>query len=75
MNIKTLLGYFRSRTVWTLIVLFVVNGLEGVRELVTPAQLMIVDAILMILGIYFRVRPRQTFNKNDPKENNNLSTV
>ena len=60
MNIKTLLGYLRSRTVWTLIALFVVNGLEGVRELVTPTQLMTIDAVVMVLGIYFRVKTRAT---------------
>ena len=60
MNIRKLLGYLRSRTVWTFIALFVVNGLEGVRELVTPTQLMTIDAVLMVLGIYFRVKTRAT---------------
>lgn len=56
-----LLSYLKSRTVWVFIALFVVNGLAGVRELFPEGWLPAVDGLLVVLGIYFRVKPRQQF--------------
>lgn len=45
----------KSRTAWTVVVMFVLNGVTGVRELVPPTLLPLLDAALGILAIYFRV--------------------
>lgn len=58
---RTLLGYLKSRTVWAIIALVVINGVEGVRELLPVNFLPIVDALLGLAAIYFRVKPKQTF--------------
>lgn len=60
--IKTLLGYLKSRTVWAFIALFVINGVEPIRTSIPIDVLPIVDAVLAVLGVYFRVKPKQTFN-------------
>ena len=53
-----ILNLAKSRTVWTILVLFIVNGFEGVRDLFPGAWLPIIDALLSSLAIYFRVNPR-----------------
>ena len=58
---NTLFGYLKSRTVWTLIILFVINGIEPIRELLPGVWLPLVDGVLGILGIYFRIKPKQKF--------------
>ena len=58
---NTLFGYLKSRTVWTLIILFVINGIEPIRESIPGNLLPVIDGVLGILGIYFRVRPKQKF--------------
>jgi len=57
-----LLSYLKSRTVLTIIVLVVVNGVPAVRELIPVLWLPVIDVILGALGVYFRVKPRQTYN-------------
>ena len=58
---NTLFGYLKSRTVWTLIILFVINGIEPIRESIPGNLLPIIDGVLGILGVYFRVNPKQKF--------------
>lgn len=48
----------RSRTTWTIVVLFVINGVSGIRESIPPGWLEPLDALLSILAIYFRASPR-----------------
>ena len=59
---EKILNIFKSRTTWTLIALFVVNGISGIHDLIPPSVLPFVDAILTMAGIYFRVVPKQNFN-------------
>lgn len=47
----------KSRTAWTIVALFVFSGLEGVRELVGADWARLVDLLLSVLAIYFRVNP------------------
>ena len=58
MNIKSI---FKSRTVWVVILLFVINGIEGIREFIPAGLLPFIDGVLGILAIYFRVKPKATF--------------
>ena len=53
----------KSRTVWMFIVLFVINGIGGVRELLPGFWLPLVDAIVAVLGTYFRTNRRVDFSK------------
>lgn len=48
----------RSRTVWTFVVFFVINGIEGVRDMIPANLLPAIDAVLLVLGSYFRVNAK-----------------
>ena len=47
-----------SRTVWTIIVMFLVSGISGIHDSIPASLLPIVDGGLSILAIYFRVNPK-----------------
>lgn len=51
----------KSRQFWTLAVLFVVNGVTGIRDLIGPEWMAPLDALLGFLIILFRIKPRQDF--------------
>lgn len=57
----------RSRTFWVFILVFVVNGLEGVRDSIPPEYLPFINALLMGAGIYFRIYPAQQFGVSQGK--------
>ena len=56
-----MLKILKSRQFWAIVVLFIVNGFEGIRELISVGVLPYVDSVLGILIIYFRVKPKQKF--------------
>ena len=58
-----ILNIFRSRTVWVIIVLFLINGISGIRDFIHPTLLPLIDGLLGIAAIYFRVNPRVKFGK------------
>lgn len=60
-KIKKPMNIFKSKTVWVIIALFVVNGIEGIREVISPTALPFIDAVLAVLAIIFRVKPKQKF--------------
>lgn len=62
MNIKKILS---SRTVWTIIILFVINGVTGIREFIPEAWLPAIDGGLALIAIYFRVKPKVEFNSTE----------
>ncbi len=51
----------KSRTVITIIVLFVINGIGGVKDLIPPEYLPVIDFILSGLAVYFRATPKVNF--------------
>lgn len=57
-NMSKLWKVFQSRTFWTIVVMFVVNGITGIRDLIPVAYLPFIDGALGLLAIYFRANPR-----------------
>ena len=51
----------KSRTVWSLIVLFVVNGISGIHDSIPSNWLTLVDGVLGILTVYFKINPSQNY--------------
>ena len=49
---------FRSRTVWTIVALVIINGVTSVSAMLPADSLPIVNLVLGILGTYFRVNNR-----------------
>jgi len=48
----------KSRTAWTIVVLFIMNGITGIDDFTPEAFDNIVNPILSLLAIYFRVNPK-----------------
>lgn len=58
-----ILKLLKSRQFWVLAALFVVNGIEGVKELV-PAEIMpALNVILGVAAVLLRIFPVQDFAK------------
>lgn len=51
----------KSRTVWTLVVMFVIGGVEGIREAIPPQYLDVVFGVLGLVAGYFKLNPSQKY--------------
>lgn len=51
----------KSKTVGVIVVLFFINGLEGVRNLIPPQYLPWIDGILGVLAIWWKLHPSQNY--------------
>lgn len=56
-----LLHILKSRTVWMFIGLFVFNGLQAIQPMVSPEYVGLINGMITLLGIIFRVSPKQKF--------------
>ncbi len=52
----------KSRTFWTIVLLFVINGVSGIHDSIPANYVTIVDTVLSLLATYFHVSPRQSYN-------------
>ena len=52
---------FKSRTVWVIVVMFLINGVAGIRAQIPEGKLPFIDGVLSMAAIYFRVAPAQSF--------------
>lgn len=48
-----------SRTVWTIVALFLFNGITAIKDSVPPNYQPYVELVLSGLAIYFRINPTQ----------------
>jgi hypothetical protein len=53
---------FASRTVWTVILMFVVGGLNAIVPVLPAGFQAFAMAVLSILAMYFHTNPSQTYN-------------
>ena len=58
---QKIIGAIKSRTVWTIIGLVILNGVPSVTNLLPAGCLPYVNDLLGLLAIYFRVNPQQQF--------------
>lgn len=49
---------FQSRTIWTLVALFVFNGLQAVEPQVSGNVQVAINLVMTVLGAYFRVNAK-----------------
>ena len=56
---EKILKALKSRTVWVIVLMFLINGISGIREFVPVSILPYLDAVLGLLGVYFRLNPKQ----------------
>ena len=53
------LSLLKSRTFWTIVVMFVISGVNGIREFIPGNVLPVIDGVLAILAVYFaKVNPK-----------------
>jgi len=62
MNFKKLL---KSRTVWTVAVLFLISGVKGITEFIPAGWLPLIQGVLSLLAMYFRVDAKVDFKKEE----------
>jgi len=53
-----LITALKSRTVWTVVILFLINGIQGIDAFTPEAFDTIANPVLSLLAIYFRVSPK-----------------
>jgi len=58
-----LLSGIKSRTVWTVIAIVILNGIPAAKDLLPQSWLPYLDVILGFLAVHFRVNPRANFDK------------
>ena len=54
-----ILAALKSRTVWTGVVLFLVAGVDGIKDLIPQTIQMPLDIVLTYLIVHFRVNAKQ----------------
>lgn len=52
----------QSRTFWTIVVMFLVGGINGVSNLIPSGLETPIMGILALLATYFKVSPSQDYN-------------
>lgn len=52
---------FKSRQFWTIVVLFTINGFNGIQSMIPAEFLPLLNGALGLLSVYFRVSPKQKF--------------
>lgn len=55
------MNIFKSRTFWTIVVLFLVSGVTAIRAFIPTAIQPVVDGVLSLLAIYFHANPSQQY--------------
>lgn len=53
--INSLVAAISSKRVWTIIILFLINGVGSISEFISPGVLEVINPILLALGIIFGV--------------------
>ena len=54
---------FLSKTVWLVVITFLLNGISAIKNLVQPQWLPLVDGILSVLIILAKLFPSQEYSK------------
>lgn len=49
----------KSRTVWTVVAMVLVNGITSIQSMIPAQYLPIVNGVLGLLAVYFRINPQQ----------------
>lgn len=56
--VNKIITALKSRTVWTIIALFIINGITGIDEYTPETFDNIVNPLLSLAAIYFRLNPK-----------------
>lgn len=53
----------KSRTFWTVAIMFVFNGLQAIKTSVSPNWQVGIDGALSLMALYFKMNPSQEYGK------------
>ena len=56
-----IISVLKSRTVWAILALVIVNGVQSVTDMIPAGWLPMVDAALGLLAVFFRIKPKQKY--------------
>lgn len=59
---KTLILALKSRTVWTILVMFLIGGLNAINPFIPVYAVPYVQGFLALLATYFKMYPSQNYN-------------
>lgn len=51
----------KSRTTWTVVLIFLVNGVAAIHSFIPAGIEPLVDGVLSLMAIYFHVNPSQQY--------------
>ena len=54
----------KSRTFWTIVLLFIVSGVTAVKAFIPTSIQPVVDLVLSALAVYFHVNPSQSYGNS-----------
>lgn len=55
----------RSRTFWTVVLMFIVGGLNAVLPVIPVGAQVFVQGLLAVLAMYFKFNPSQNYNSSE----------
>ena len=53
----------KSRTVWTIVIMFVIGGIQAVESVMPTGLFMFVNAGLSYLAVHFKMNPSQDYKE------------
>lgn len=59
---QTLTLALKSRTVWTVVAMFLIGGVQAIQSSIPVGDVMYVQGFLGILAVYFKLNPSQSYN-------------
>ena len=60
--IKNKMTILKSRTFWTIVVMFLYNGVMAIHNLIPVSFAPLVDGLLSIVAVYFHMNPSQNYS-------------
>ncbi len=60
---ETITKLAKSRTVWTVVVMFIIGGTNGIMGLIPAGSVIYVQGALSVLAAYFKLSPSQDYSK------------
>lgn len=54
---------FKSRTLWTILVMFLIGGVNSIHEMIPPVFVTVLEAGLGLLATYYKLSPSQNYER------------
>lgn len=58
---ETLIKIVKSRNVWTVVLMFIIGGVNGITQYIPDEISKLILGILTVLAVYFKINPSQKY--------------